>query len=212
MSEVLNYDDVADMFKDKNLQIFSDNVSRNVSDNDSSLRLTVSNKISLITTEILRKINESFKQAGTQYDFKTLNELFSKYSTTLTDFSFMFLDERKNEVMSAFLVDTSTIDGIVAVLDHFLDEKKDSFERGINDIIYSQLEGELFETFQFSDEQHQQQVLLYLGKYDSKITGAVESSVVERNSSLKNSLHETYTKVENLNNMTFEISTSKNKV
>ena len=211
MSEILNYEDVADMFKDKNSKIFSENIIRNISDNDSSLRLTISNKISLATSEILRKTNDSFRTSGTKYDFKSLSDLFTKYGTTLTECSFSLIDQRKGEVLAAFQTEPDSIDGIIYALDGFLPSRREEFERSINDVIYSKLEEELASSFQFSSEQQQQQVYSYLNRYDSKVTSAVESSIEERNASLKNSVLDTSKRVENLNSLTTDYSIKKNK-
>lgn len=215
MGEKVKIDDSLEQkFRDKNNKILIDNILRQIDDNDNSLRLTLFNKISLITSEILKKINIALKDTTCEYDFKDISSVFSKYESVLKKSVFSFLDKRKDDVTNNSIVNDEFVqETFIHILETFISNNKKDFEKEINVIVYADLENALFSVIKFSTEEQKNLVVSYLKRYDFKLTAMVEESVEERNRSLKNLVLETHEKVETLNTQTAEISNSlvKNK-
>ena len=194
-------------FIEKNREILIDNIMRQIDDNDNSLRLTLNNKINLISNEILRKINYSLKDSPAEYDFKDISEVFGENEEELRNYVFELLDKRKKEITEKSIVDDDfNKEGFVEAVDGFMPNNKQEFETGINKIIYSDFEDSLFGVIRFTDEEQKQGVITYLKRYDFKFTYAVEDSIDGRNNSLKNLVLETHEKVLALNTQTGEIA------
>ena len=215
MKEIHKFDDsIEQKFRDKNNKILIDNILRQIDDNDSSLRLTLNNKIELISSEILKKINFVLKDSSIEYDFKDIQAVFSTYEGELKNYISSYADNRKKTIIDASVNNESfSFEKFVEVIDSFFLSNKDDLESGINKIIYSDLESALFSTIKFSDEEQKQLVVSYLIRFDFKLTSTVEESFSGRNNSLKNLVSETHEKVNSLNVQTSEISNSivKNK-
>lgn len=215
MKEIHKFDDsIEQKFRDKNNKILIDNILRQIDDNDSSLRLTLNNKIELISSEILKKINFVLKDSSIEYDFKDIQAVFSTYEGELKNYISSYADNRKKTIIDASVNNESfSFEKFVEVIDSFFLSNKDDLESGINKIIYSDLESALFSTIKFSDEEQKQLVVSYLKRFDFKLTSTVEESFSGRNNSLKNLVSETHEKVNSLNVQTSEISNSivKNK-
>ena len=204
-----NDESLQQKFRDKNRAILIENILRQIDENDNSLRLTLSNKISLISNEILRKINFSLKDSTAEYDFKAISDVFLNNEALLRKYIFEYVDKRRDEITNKSVVDEEFFEEtFLAVIETFQLDNKHPFENRINEVIYSTMQNELFSKIRFSDEDQKQMVISYLNRFDFKLTTAVEDSVDDRNNSLKNLVLETHEKINDLNKQTAELAKS----
>ena len=188
---------IEELFKQKNGQILVDKLLLDIANNDDSLRLTINNKILLITDKLQKKINDFLKNNGIKYDLKSLSELLLEHKEKTKQYILQELDARKQKyeenVRNSDTLKIEKFDEDVSTI-------HDRMNPRLNEFIYIDLFQELLQTYELKSPEQQEELTKCLKTYDSKLSLAIETSILERNNSLRNIISETISKVEELDN------------
>ena len=198
---------IIEMFKEKNDQILVEKLLIDVDNNDDSLKLTIKNKIELVVSgKFLKKLNTILKNSGIDYDVKTLDETVKNLKKSIKQKIDELLDNRKNNICAEIRKDSRESDNLFRTIDEQTEVLKSELEILINQLIYSELQNEIFSLYTFKSEEQKEKISEALEKFDSVLTLNVLESLSHRNGSLKNMMRETYAKVTELNEKTIEIN------
>lgn len=198
---------IIEMFKEKNDKILVEKLLIDVDNNDDSLKLTIKNKIELVVSgKFLRKLNTILKNSGIDYDVKTLDEIVKNLKESIKQKTDELLDNRKNNICAEIRKDSTESENLFRTIDEQTEVLKSELEILINQLIYSELQNEIFSLYTFKSEEQKEKISEALKKFDSVLTLNVLESLSYRNGSLKNMMRETYAKVTELNEKTIEIN------
>ena len=199
---------VAMLFKEKNDKILIDKLLLDIDNNDDSLRLTISNKIKLVTLRLQRRLNDLFKTDNIEYDMKSLSQLIEGFIDEVKEYVFSQLDSRKEKFASTATSNPKELCEIVN-----LENKNDihtKYDTGINNLIYVVLLDKLVTEYRLTDSSLKDELIeRCLKKYDFELSSSIEDSVLDRNTSLKNVVCETIEKVSELNDKTATLPAGK---
>ena len=187
---------ISEMFKEKNGKILLDKLLLDVSNNDDSLRLTVSNKIKLVSLKLQKRLNDCLKSSSIEYDMKSLTEVVDALKKEVEEYIFSEIDKRKKLFEARIENDPYELKDNVD-----LETKTDINERlnaNINNLVYVNFLEILTNQYKLTEEQKEQIVDRCLKKYDFELSTAVEDSILDRNRSLKNTMAGTIDKVNEL--------------
>ena len=198
---------IIEMFKEKNDKILVEKLLIDIDNNDDSLKLTIKNKIELVVSgKFLKKLNTILKNSGIDYDVKTLDEIVKNLKESIKQKTAELLDNRKNNICAEIRKDSTERDNLFRTIDEQMEVLKSELEILINQLIYSELQNEIFSLYTFKSEEQKEKISEALEKFDSVLTLNVLESLSYRNGSLKNMMRETYAKVTELNEKTTEIN------
>lgn len=187
---------ISEMFKEKNEKILLDKLLLDISNNDDSLRLTISNKIKLVSLKLQRRLNDFLKSSSVEYDMKSLTEIVEDLRKEVEEFISSELNKRKELFEARIENDPYELKDNVD-----LETKNDIDERlnaTINSLVYVNFLEKLTTQYKLTEEQKEQVVDRCLKKYDFELSSAVGDSILDRNRSLKNTMTETIEKVNEL--------------
>lgn len=187
---------IEELFKEKNNQILKDKLLLDIDNNDDSLRLTSKNKVILITSNIVRKINSLLRDNEIEYDVKTLKEMFEQYSDNIVRYVYELLSVRRNNISNSISEGNKTsLDDLEKTINECASEFKTKFEPGLDQIIHSSLREDILGKYTFKEEEQKDNLVLILERYDSELYQSIDTCLLERNISLLNMFKETSNKV-----------------
>lgn len=187
---------IEELFKEKNNQILKDKLLLDIDNNDDSLRLTSKNKVMLITSNIVRKINSLLRDNEIEYDVKTLKEMFEQYSDNIVRYVYELLSVRRNNISNSISEGNKTsLDDLEKTINECTSEFKTKFEPGLDQIIHSSLREDILGKYTFKEEEQKDNLVLILERYDSELYQSIDTCLLERNISLLNMFKETSNKV-----------------
>lgn len=194
---------IEELFKEKNSTILRDKLILDIGNNDDSLQLMVRNKIKLITSNTVRKINTLLKESNVVYDVKTLIDLFNRYDEKISIFVCEILDERKKFLSDSIISENKTSfqelsDSVAAFVQVF----KSRLESGLDEIIHLDVRDDFLSKYIFKEEFQKEDLIMILERYDSELANSISEAVFERNTNLLNVFRETSEKVLELDNKT----------
>ena len=187
---------ISEMFKEKNGKILIDKLLLDVSNNDDSLRLTVSNKIKLVSLKLQRRLNDCLKSTSVEYDMKSLTEVVDTLKKEVEEYIFSEIDKRKELFEARIENDPYELKDNVDL--ETRTDINDRLNADINNLVYVNFLENLTNQYKLTEEQKEQIVDRCLKKYDFELSAAVEDSVLDRNLSLKNTMAETIDRVNEL--------------
>ena len=205
-------DNIALLFKEKNDKILIDKLLLDIDNNDDSLRLTLNNKIKLVTLKLQKRVNDQFKLHDIEYDMKSLSQLIEELVDEVTKYVFSQVDLRKQKLVS--IVNSNPFELSENVN---LENKNDihtKYNPGINNLIYVELLKKIISEYKLTDSELKDELIeKCLKKYDFELSSSIEDSIIDRNNSLKNVADETIHKVAELNSKTASLSSDNvNKI
>lgn len=191
---------ILEMFKEKNDKILVDKLLLDIDNNDDSLRLTINNKIDLITSKLQKRLNDFLKLNNIDYDIKSLSEFIGDNKEKIRFLVMETLDLRKQNF------ENNVKAGAVALKSIDEPDKQqisEEFNLKINQIIYVDMLDIIYKMYTFTNETQKEDLIeKCLKKYDFELSLAITDSIVERNKSLVNVMNETNQKVQELNDKT----------
>ncbi len=203
-------ENIALLFKEKNNKILIDKLLLDIDNNDDSLRLTVSNKIKLVTLKLQRRINDLFKSDDVEYDMKSLSELIEELIEQVKEYVFSQIDSRKEKFKS--IVNSNPLELCEGADIENKNDIHNTYNPEINNLIYVNLLNKLVSEYKLTDSNLKDELIeKCLKKYDFELSSSIEDSILDRNRSLKNVAQETISKVSELNNKTTNVSTEETK-
>ena len=192
-----------EFFKEKNSEILREKLVLDIGNNDDSLQLTVKNKILLITSNTIRKINCLLRENNVEYDVRTLTELFNSYGQDIITLVFGILNNRKKFLSENVTSENRTsIQELTDSINEFVEEFKNNFELRLDEIIHITIREDFLSKYTFKDETTKEELIMILERYDSDLARSVNEAVLERNANLLNIFRETNEKVSELDNKT----------
>lgn len=192
-----------EFFKEKNSAILREKLVLDIGNNDDSLQLMVKNKIQLITSNTIKKINSLLRENNIEYEVKTLTDLFNSYSEDIINLVCGILNNRKKFLSETVTSENRTsLQELTDSIDEFVEEFKNNFERRLDEIIHITIREDFLSKYTFNDQLTKDELILIFERYDSDLTRAINDAVLERNSSLLNIFRETNEKVLELDNKT----------
>lgn len=203
-------ENIAMLFKEKNNKILIDKLLLDIDNNDDSLRLTVSNKIKLVTLKLQRRINDLFKSGDVEYDMKSLSELIDELIEQVKEYVFSQIDSRKEKFKS--IVNSNPLELCEGADIENKNDIHNTYNPEINNLIYVNLLNKLVSEYKLTDSNLKDELIeKCLKKYDFELSSSIEDSILDRNRSLKNVAQETISKVSELNNKITNVSTEETK-
>ncbi len=203
-------ENIALLFKEKNNKILIDKLLLDIDNNDDSLRLTVSNKIKLVTLKLQRRSNDLFKADDVEYDMKSLSELIEELIEQVKEYVFSQIDSRKEKFKS--IVNSNPLELCEGADIENKNDIHNTYNPEINNLIYVNLLNKLVSEYKLTDSNLKDELIeKCLKKYDFELSSSIEDSILDRNRSLKNVAQETISKVSELNNKTTNVSTEETK-
>lgn len=198
---------ITELFKEKNNKILLDKLLLDIANNDDSLRLTITNKVNLITSRIKSKINSLLNESNIEYDVKELVELFDQYSKEVEKVAINFLDIRKQTLSESVSLEnrtskqllTETIEGLMTIFDDEVETKLDS-------VIHEDIRSDILKKYMFKEESQKDDLIMTLQRYDSDLTKQIKDTILDKNSSLLNIFQETTDKVSELDDKAIYLS------